>query len=99
MKIVATNVYGGISVGSKAGSLGIISEATHGRYKTAASNEVHVGRIAVDAISIVFVVLNSHGVLGESNQSSRTQVGFKALDLHRIDVPAHPLTSYPPPVK
>ena len=75
MKIVATDVCGGISVGSEAGSIGIIGEATHGRSKTAASIGVHVGRIAVDVISIVSIVLNSRGsVLGESNQGARAQV-------------------------
>ena len=99
MKIVATNVRGGISVGGEAGSLGIIGEATHGRSKTAASIEVHVGRIAVNAISIVFSVLNSCGIIRESNQSSGTQVGFKELDLHRIDGSDLPSTRCPTPVK
>ena len=48
MKLVTKHVRGGISVGSEAGSLGIIGEETHGRSKTAA--------IAIDAISIVFFV-------------------------------------------
>ena len=70
MEVVTTYVHGGIEVGSEAGSLGIIHEAAHGRVETAASSlEVHIGKIAVDAISIVgiVIVLNPRGILRERN--------------------------------
>mmetsp|Transcript_18572 Transcript_18572/g.40193 ORF Transcript_18572/g.40193 Transcript_18572/m.40193 type:complete len:420 (+) Transcript_18572:453-1712(+) len=88
VKIMATDVRGGVTVVNEAAVyLGIIGEAAHDRVEIAASLEVHISGVAIQAPTSIFVVLNAGNVFWKGDQSLGAHVRLEALDASRVHVP------------